>query len=439
MTKLKRIFVSVTLGITVSMGFSQEALTLERAIEIALENNHQINILRNQLEIADNSTHPGNAGLLPTVNLSGSAGGAVNNTELEFAGGIPPNNIKGARNSTIQGGASVNYILFGGLRGQRSYQKLKLNRDAVDLQTRAAIEATILQVAQAFYSVIQAEDQKEIAALGTTISNKRLERATLGYELGSVSRVELLSARVDMTSDSSAYLNAELQASNARRNLGKILGAQLESSLEIALEESDIQVWSIEDLENTAMENNATLKNLELQSEMAKKDLQISWSSILPTLSINGGYIYTNQQNEAGILLSNVSNGWNGNIGLSYSLFDGFRNHIARQNAAVLLEMSELQLEDQKEQLKTDLHNGFATYDQAVTALNFERKNLEASETNLERSEELLKMGQITSVQFREAQRAHMAALSRISSSRIAVRLSELNLMRLSGQMLSED
>jgi outer membrane protein len=414
-------------------------LSLESAMEQALASNYQIQVQRNQVEIAANNASLGNAGLLPSLSVGGSAGGSVNNTDLEFAGNIPPTSINAAKSATLSGNANVSYVLFNGLSGQRTYQRLKLNRAAVDAQSRASVEATILQVAQAYYQVLQLQDQLAIATDNATISKDRYQRAKLAHELGSGTRTALLAARVDLTSDSASFLNASLNLNTARRNLSRLMGVTLEESTVLTSEELSLQQWTLEELEMTAMEQNAVIKNLELQSEIAQKNLEISWSSVMPTISLNGGYNYTNQQNEAGILLKNVSNGWNGNIGLSYTLFNGFRNQTTRQNAQVLWETSELMLEDQKLQLKTDLANVLDAYQQSMRLLMFEEQNLESSALNLERASELLRAGQITNTQFREAQSGYTAAQIRISNAKIAIKLNELQIMRLTGQILSSN
>ena len=48
-------------------GFSQEILTKEEALAIALENNFGIKIANNNLEVAENNTSIYNRGALPTV------------------------------------------------------------------------------------------------------------------------------------------------------------------------------------------------------------------------------------------------------------------------------------------------------------------------------------------------------------------------------------
>ncbi len=418
---------------------AQESMDLNRAIALALDQNHQIKILENQVEIAERSASIGNAGLLPSLSAGGSVGGSVNNTELEFAGGIPPNKTDGAQSSIVQGNASLNYVLFNGLRGQRSYQRLKLNKEAVDLQSRANIESVILQVTQMYYTAVRAKDQWEIAKRNAAISARRFERASVAEELGSISKQAWLSARVDLTTDSAAYFNAALDYRSSLRNLGRLIGMPLDTTVQIEPLTLEVKDWSLEQLQQTAMEQNALVKNLELQQAIAEKDVQISWSSVFPTVSLSGGYNYTNQQNEVGILLRNVQSGWTGNLGISYTLFDGLRNNIQRQNAQVILENAELQWADQRLQLSIDLDNAYDAYLQSMRLAEFEEQNLASSELSLSRAEDLMQHGQMTSTEFREAQLALLSAQVRLSNTKVATKLNELEVLRLTGQILSTE
>ena len=47
--------------------FSQEILTLEKAIQYTLENSNDIKIAKNQVKINDNNTSLATAGLLPNI------------------------------------------------------------------------------------------------------------------------------------------------------------------------------------------------------------------------------------------------------------------------------------------------------------------------------------------------------------------------------------
>jgi outer membrane protein TolC len=102
------------------------------------------------------------------------------------------------------------------------------------------------------------------------------------------------------------------------------------------------------------------------------------------------------------------------------------------------MENRSIEVEQEEMQLATNLNNTWASYQQSLKVLSFEKSNQKSAELNLQRSEELYKVGRITSTQFREAQTALTASQVRISNAEISVKLNELELMRLSGQILSK-
>lgn len=61
------------------MAEAQQLFDLKRCIETGLEQNYSIRIIRNEQQISDNNATPGNAGYLPTVDMSGGFSGNFNN------------------------------------------------------------------------------------------------------------------------------------------------------------------------------------------------------------------------------------------------------------------------------------------------------------------------------------------------------------------------
>ena len=74
--------VSATLSVK-----AQEVYSLKQCIETGLERNYSIRIIRNEQLISNNNATLGNAGYLPTVDMSGGFSGSVNNNRNKLADG----------------------------------------------------------------------------------------------------------------------------------------------------------------------------------------------------------------------------------------------------------------------------------------------------------------------------------------------------------------
>ena len=81
----KKFGISLVLGLSISlMAMGQDVLTIDEAIQIALENNYDIKVAKQNNEISQNNIYAGNAGLMPrlSVNASHSESNNSKNREL---------------------------------------------------------------------------------------------------------------------------------------------------------------------------------------------------------------------------------------------------------------------------------------------------------------------------------------------------------------------
>ena len=86
--------------------------------------NYSIRIIRNEQQISDNNATPGNAGYLPTVDLSSGFSGTLNNNNNKLSDGTTEK-TNGIHNETADIGLNVNWTVFDGLGIQATYEKLK--------------------------------------------------------------------------------------------------------------------------------------------------------------------------------------------------------------------------------------------------------------------------------------------------------------------------
>src|SRR5690606_22115892 len=85
---MKRILISLYLGIGIfTIAIGQELLTVQRAVEIALENNYDIRLSENELLAAKENKTYGNAGMLPTATGDLTQNNSIQNaTQLQNSG-----------------------------------------------------------------------------------------------------------------------------------------------------------------------------------------------------------------------------------------------------------------------------------------------------------------------------------------------------------------
>jgi len=415
---------------------AQDQLGLDQVVQICLEQNYDVVVARNTAEAAENSTVPGNAGLTPTIALNGSGSYSNNNTDLTFAGDIPPVSRNGAESQNLGANVGLNYILFDGLGTIYSYKQLKNSAIIADLEARYTIENILLRSVVSYYNVARLKQQYDIAMSNLDISRERLRRQEVGYDFGSSTKLNVLNAEVDYNADSVTVLQARQSWLNERRTLNQLLGFEIDTEYEVDTNVVYAPELEFDNLLNSAMQNNAFLMAAEYREQGADFDIKRAQGQRYPRLDLNAQYGYTNSQNDAGILLQQENQGFTAGLTLRWILFDGDRISAQVKNAKLAYENSQELREKTNTGVERDVKNAWGNYQNDLTVLEIERINVATNEINFERSQEQFARGKITSTQFREAQRNLALARINLNNARYALKLSELELIRLSGRVL---
>lgn len=157
----------------------------------------------------------------------------------------------------------------------------------------------------------------------------------------------------------------------------------------------------------------------------------------MPVLNLTAGYGYTQNQNDAGILLQSQNLGFNAGLTLQWTIFNGSRTHIQIRNAQIAMETNDLVRKKAELQIERDIKNVFANYENALRIIELEKLNVETSNLNFERTDEQYRLGRITNTQYREAQRNLIQSRLNLSNAYYQYKLAEIELLRLSGQLLN--
>ncbi len=416
-------------------GLAQE-LTLEQAITIALQNNHNIQIQKNQIEIAKNQATVGNADLLPKVDISGNYSVSQSTTDIQFVTDPAPQ--KGLESESKSSGLSANlsYTLFDGFGNIRTYQKLQEQEELAEIQTRLNIESTLMQVINGYFEVLRNQTQLEIVKNTLSISKDRLARLEGSYKYGSGNKIDILNAQVDFNTDSANFLNTKQALENAKYNLNYLLGRDIETNFEVVSSTINDGSINYESVKNKAISNNANILLSQTNLSISELDKKINQSRYMPIVAGSLRYGYSGIESTPSVVLSNKSLGLTGALTLTWNLFDGNKKRIALQNAKISMDNNELLRQQAVLSIDKELANYYGLYENNKSLVNLETQNLEVANLNLQRSKELFQQGQITNVDFRQAQLNLLNTQSRLNNAVYAVKITEYEIKRLAGELI---
>ncbi len=443
--KFKKAYILVVVFTATLHGFSQEILTKKEALRITLENNFGIKIANNNVAIAKNNSSIYNSGFLPTASLTSGADYRNNNQNLIFKDRDTneDNEIGGSGivTKTYNASLGLNYTIFDGLGRKYNYQQLKETYNLTELQAKATIENTYLQLFTLYFQIARFSENTNNLQEALTISKSRLTRATYQYEYGQSTKLELLNAEVDVNNDSITLINAKQQLSNAKRSLNIVLGVEKAVDYEVETQVDFNKLLKFEDLKQKTIATNIQLQQNEKNIAISQFNIKINKANLLPSLNFNASYGFNRTENENlinpfGARLI-TSDGLNAGLSLSWSLFDGGVTKTRVSNAKIALENEQIALAQQKLTISNTLKNTWENYNNQLFILKAQETNVLTNKNNFDRTQERYKLGQVTSIEFRQAQINLISSKSAFNNAKFDAKLIELLLLQLSGDLLN--
>lgn len=424
------------------LGKAQEVLSLEKAIELTLENNYDIKISKNNEQIAENNAGILNSGYLPTVSTAASGNYSLKDNKVGLTNGAVVE-LDDVNSVSYAASVTLSYTIFDGLGRLNNLKKFKEQYSLSELQTEFIIENSLYQVMNQYNLLAQQYKTIENLKESMLISTKRLTRAQFAFDYGQNSKLDILNAEVDFNNDSINLLNAQVQLDNAKRNLNQLMGVSIDYDYRADTDVDFDADLNLESLIETAKENNTTLSQYEKNILLNEFDIKIAKSNWLPSLSMSGSYAFGNTNNDSNAgFNSPVAVNYSNNYGpaaalsLSWNLFDGGKTQTSIQNAKINLENQKTDLENQKLILERDIQVAWYAYKNALAIIEIQNQNLITNQTNFLRTEEQYKAGQVNSIFFRQAQLNLLNAENQLSIAKFNAKTTEYNLLRLSGKLL---
>ena len=93
---------------------AQYTYTLKQCLEEGLANNYSLRITRNEEQISKNNATLGNAGYLPTVDLTAGYTGNADNSNTKARATGETTKLRGVYDQTLDAGVDLNWTIFDG-------------------------------------------------------------------------------------------------------------------------------------------------------------------------------------------------------------------------------------------------------------------------------------------------------------------------------------
>ncbi|SHJ96193.1 Outer membrane protein TolC [Malonomonas rubra DSM 5091] len=411
---MRYILTTLLLLIAASSSF---ALTLQQAIDAALQNHQRIEQFRAGVEQAEAAVGSAQAAFLPKLDLG------YNYLERDE----DPYSL-GDKSSTLGLSGSIN--LFNGLTDYHSYRAAQKRAEGANYRLRGTRADIVLATEQAYIEVLRAARSVATASEGVELLQRQRRDTELKYQYGLLARNDLLRIDVELSSAKQDLLSAEGQQRIARRQLERTIGMQLPvDETPAELTESCLPKFDPDQsasYRELLLENRSELNYLRSELAAVNRERRANKGDYLPRIDLTAAH------EEYGDDLSPTDDDDNLlKLQASWSLFDGFAREKAVAASTARARAVAAELRDLEASLQLQLETALQNLRIADGRLLEAATGVASAEENYRVTENRFQQQQATTVDLLDAQYLLTRARNLEINARYDLYLSEALLERI--------
>lgn len=291
---MKRIFMIACIACAYTGLQAQEAWSLRRCIDYAIEHNIDIRQSENAARQSEVEVNTAKWARLPSIN--GNANQSWNWGRTQTA--VPDENtgdystvyVNTSSNGTNMS-LSASVPLFTGLQIPNEYALAKLNLKAATADLQKAKDDISINVASYYLQVLFNKELHQVALGQVALSKEQLERISRLAELGKASPAEVAEAKSRVAQDEMTAVQTNNDYQLALLDLSQLI--ELETPEGFVLEEPAVQLELTpltppDDIYQSAVVNKPSIQAAQYRLEGSRHSIRIAQSGFYPQLSLNG-------------------------------------------------------------------------------------------------------------------------------------------------------
>lgn len=418
---------------------SQDDLGMMKAIEKALTNNYDIQLIEGNYAISKTQNSWGMAGLIPTFSLN-----VGNQTSLQDNTNNPATFFPGVLlNDNLQATLDMSWTIFSGFGIRINKERFDLMQDQTKGNAVVVIESTIYNVILAYYTAVVQQRKLDVMADLLAYSREKLAYHELKSEMGISTSLDLLEFKNQVLTDSSNYLLQGLSVKNAKRNLNLLMAEEVEIDyiLTDSLKVSTPQT-TYDELEKEMISNNTNLINQFMNYELKELEISAKKSAYYPIVSLNLGTTpsvgYFQVFGDNGISSNTSAWAHNASINIRYDIFQGWNRKRNVQIAEIQRDLAGLEIEQLKLQLSHQLRANFELYQTRNKVQSMSSKRVGHAEQLWALGKEKYDLGVINIFNLNDIKLSYQQAVLTYYDRMFEMIQVHYDLMRLTGQISQE-
>lgn len=404
-----------------------QILTLEKSIEIAKQNNLDIQTAEQNLKAAEAQVRTARAGLLPRITANGNYTyfKDIQKSVIQADGGFgfpmpngemnetpPPSadnesdliELEFGAHHNVQGTVNLTQPIFAWGRYYYGYQAAKLNYQAIQRSVDAAYNQLRLDVSEAFYGALVAQEFVRVAQQTVTLVEKQLGIAEASLDAGAATNFDVLRAKVQLANARSQLIRAENGVKTAKNAYKTVLNVPLakdisvEGTLEIPANYKMLAL-DLDKLIKRSLESRPEMHRAQFSEHAAQKQIDIAKTRSRPDLTLFSNYQIS--QNER---LTEMNRIWSVGFQINIPIFDGFAASAAVQQSESALKQVQLGGDQVKVGVEFEVRTAYLNLRGAQALIDVQREAVAQARESVRIANLQFQNGIITTVALTDTQ-----------------------------------
>ncbi|CAN5545106.1 TolC family protein [soil metagenome] len=384
-------------------------VTLKNAVDYALVHQPQIQQSIIDQQILETTIRSKLADWYPQINFNYN----LQHNFIVQTAIIGGNAIKLGVNNTSAGQFTVSQAIFNKDVLLASRTKTDARLQARQLTSNNKIELAA-DVSKAFYDVLSTEQQIKVSTTNIQRIEQSLKDAYNQYKAGIADKIDYKRATITLNNSRAAKRSNEELLKAKLENLKTLMGYPVSASLNIVYDSLQMEKeMALDTLQEANYASRIEYQLLETQRRLLQYNVQYNKWSYLPTISANGAYNLSYQNNNFGKIYSNNFPNSFAALTLGFPIFQGGKRKAALQAAQLELERNSLDIVS----LKNTVNSAYA---QSLAVYKSNLENFQALKENLVLAKEVY---DILQLQYRSGIKTYLEVIT----SETDLRTAEIN------------
>lgn len=417
-----------------SAALGQNVLQKESLIQLVLERNLGIKLVRNNSKIAANEDNIGNAGYLPRISMFSERDWTFNSARQQFLGGQTLE-IDNARNLSLTAAAQLEWTIFDGFKMFATDKKLTELSHLAKLDLQAEVEMKVYEASMAFYNMLMLQEMETIYLQSIAFTLDRLTHFQNLLDAGTSSEIDVIQAELDLMNDSSLYLSNREQLLKQKNVIRNLLAENTTVDFEISGEfPKTTEDVSWDEILTKAKAINTQLLMAKSNYAIAALEQKEVHSRFYPQIGLLANYNFNTAENEVGFLLRNRVYGPALGIVLRWDILDHLSRFQENKNAKIRLDNAELIEKEVDLEIEKSLNDAYIAYNWAQKQLALAVRSESKTAKIISIANSSFESGALSPFELREIQFSIIQAQTRILSAKMDYVIAKMNMALVLGE-----